>query len=73
LKLIAVGGSIRRIQNLLEPRKITKFVGSRKTLMATHLEPLQEVERLSDTVIRILGGNPGKVDSDIHDMYALEN
>jgi hypothetical protein len=29
--------------------------------MATQLIPLQEVERLSPSVIRILGGNPGKV------------
>lgn len=29
--------------------------------MATHLVELQEVERLSSLVIRILGGNPGKV------------
>jgi endoribonuclease LACTB2 len=28
--------------------------------MATHLEPLPEVERLSPACIRILGGNPGK-------------
>lgn len=29
--------------------------------MATQLVPLREVERLSSSVIRILGGNPGKV------------
>lgn len=29
--------------------------------MATQLVPLQDVERLSASVIRILGGNPGKV------------
>ncbi|KAG9245858.1 metallo-beta-lactamase domain-containing protein [Calycina marina] len=28
--------------------------------MATQLAPLQEIERLSSSVIRILGGNPGK-------------
>lgn len=31
------------------------------TKMATQLVPLQEVERLSPRVIRILAGNPGKV------------
>ncbi|KAG4439550.1 hypothetical protein IFR05_004949 [Cadophora sp. M221] len=30
------------------------------TRMATQLVPLQDVERLSKTVIRVLGGNPGK-------------
>lgn len=29
--------------------------------MATQLVPLQDVEQLSPMVIRILGGNPGKV------------
>lgn len=29
--------------------------------MATQLVPLQDVERLSSSVIRVLGGNPGKV------------
>jgi len=29
-------------------------------IMATQLVPLPEVERLGPTVIRILGGNPGK-------------
>jgi endoribonuclease LACTB2 len=32
--------------------------------MATQLVPLPEVERLSASVIRILGGNPGKVSRD---------
>jgi hypothetical protein len=29
--------------------------------MASQLAPLREVEKLSSNVIRILGGNPGKV------------
>jgi len=29
--------------------------------MATKLVPLPDVERISPTVIRILGGNPGNV------------
>lgn len=32
--------------------------------MATQLVPLPEVERLSASVVRILGGNPGKVGLD---------
>jgi hypothetical protein len=32
-----------------------------QTAMATQLVSLPDVERISPTVIRILGGNPGKV------------
>lgn len=37
--------------------------------MATQLVPLPEVERLSASVIRILGGNPGKVSEAVHTEY----
>jgi hypothetical protein len=37
--------------------------------MATQLVPLQEVERLSANVIRILAGNPGKVCRKIPTYY----
>jgi len=36
--------------------------------MATQLIQLQDVERLSASVIRVLGGNPGKVGSSVLDI-----
>ncbi len=36
--------------------------------MATQLIQLQDVERLSASVIRVLGGNPGKVSSSVLDI-----
>jgi len=38
-------------------------------MMATQLVALPEVERLSSSVIRILGGNPGKVSDTPRRVY----
>lgn len=39
--------------------------------MATQLISLPEVERLSASVVRILGGNPGKVSQQMRSMGFL--
>jgi hypothetical protein len=57
-------GGPRQQPRLLKARLLDSYVSTMQTtiirIMATQLVPLPEVERLGPTVIRILGGNPGK-------------
>jgi ribonuclease/clavin/mitogillin len=38
--------------------------------MTEHLVPLPTVEKISDRIIRILGGNPGKVSANLGTLEA---